>query len=465
MRIDWMTGVKYFLITLLVFQGCTPNMYQPLLSPSEAKLGNETAGYSSLTALPAPKEKIVAAVYKFRDQTGQYKPSEFFQNFSTAITQGATSILLRALEESDWFLVIERENLNNLLNERKIIRSSRAQYSNEKGQIENDLLPPLLFAGVILEGGIISYDANVITGGAGLRYFGAGASGQYREDKITVYLRAISTSNGRILKTVYTSKTILSQMVDVGLFRFVKFKRLLEVETGFTHNEPTQMAVTEAIEKAVESLIIEGVFENLWTLADTSALRSPIMKDYIEEKEDNEKSDSFGRMLSDRRRKMGLGLNFGAELYDGDYKNAIAREVGSMSFHWAPNAAATISASVGRGYLATDDFYDGTYDFAELCASFHFFPRYRFTPSFYGGVGMLKERSGFAGDDSDGLYTKLMLGLNVEYLIWDNLGINVSFDGNQILNDRIDGLELGSYNDVYWRGMLGLNFYFGSKLK
>jgi curli production assembly/transport component CsgG len=58
---------------------------------------------------------------------------------------------------------------------------------------------------------------------------------------------------------VYTSKTILSQSVDGGLFRYVSFKRLLEAETGYATNEPSQMAVTEAVEKAVQSLVLEGI--------------------------------------------------------------------------------------------------------------------------------------------------------------------------------------------------------------
>ncbi|MEL7021765.1 MAG: CsgG/HfaB family protein, partial [Bacteroidota bacterium] len=193
-------------------------LFRQPIQPTRARLGEETQSTIELKTLPEPKEPIVVAVYKFRDQTGQYKPSETGANWSTAVTQGATSILIKALENSNWFVPIERENVGNLLNERKIIRSSRAQYGADNSNTKQ-LLPPLLFAGLILEGGIVSYDANVITGGAGLRYFGAGASGQYRQDRVTVYLRAISTSNGKILKSVYTSKTILSQKLDAGLFR------------------------------------------------------------------------------------------------------------------------------------------------------------------------------------------------------------------------------------------------------
>ena len=130
-------------------------------------------------------------------------------------------------------------------------------------------LTPLLFAGVLLEGGIISYDSNIITGGFGARYFGTGASTRYRQDRISIYLRLVSTSNGKILNTVYVSKTILSQSVDANLFKYVNIKRLLEVETGFTRNEPIQLAVTEAIEKAVEGLIVDGIKDNLWEVDAT----------------------------------------------------------------------------------------------------------------------------------------------------------------------------------------------------
>lgn len=462
--ISWTIYLLLMVISSYFISGCSPKFYLPLKT-TEARLGAETQTYENLTSLPAPKEKIVAAVYKFRDQTGQYKPSEFFQNFSTAITQGATSILLRSLEESKWFVPIERENLNNLLNERKIIRSSRTQYSMENGNNKEDLLPPLLFAGIILEGGIISYDANVITGGAGLRYFGTGASGQYREDKITVYLRAISTGNGRILKTVYTSKTILSQMVDVGLFRFVKFKRLLEVETGYTHNEPTQMAVTEAIEKAVESLIIEGVLENLWVLADSSDMSSPVIENYKEEKKENKKVDSFDRYLTEKRKKFAIGLHAGLQLYDGDYVNTVPRELATLSFNYSLNPTVSLSLEAGKGALATEEVYRSTFFHHDFMSTFRFMPKYRFTPSVRLGFGLLVEEKNGLPDYSGYNHSKLIIGLGFEFLPGKNLGLHLNVDYNQMLDDKIDDAELGMYNDSYWRSTLGISYYFGRKLQ
>lgn len=122
-----------------------------------------------------PAGKTVVAVYKFRDQTGQYRLQENGASFSTVVTQGATSILLRALEESRWFESIEHENIGNLLNERKIIRSAQSEFAAQTGK-QPLPLASMLFASIILEGGIISYDSNIITGGGGLRYFGAVAA-------------------------------------------------------------------------------------------------------------------------------------------------------------------------------------------------------------------------------------------------------------------------------------------------
>lgn len=87
-----------------------------------------------LRLLPPPAEPIVVTVYKFRDQTGQYKSSENLVQYSTAVTQGGTSMLVRALMEAGsangkWFTVLEREGLTDLMNERKIIHQTREMYS------------------------------------------------------------------------------------------------------------------------------------------------------------------------------------------------------------------------------------------------------------------------------------------------------------------------------------------------
>src|SRR5690606_25198029 len=151
--------------------------------------------------------------------------------------QGGTSMLIKALIDSGWFVPVERESLPNLLNERKIIQSTRYQNATEAGgNVQN--LPPLLFSSILMEGGIISYDTNLVTGGLGVEYFGIGGSAETRRDQVTIYLRAVSVKNGRVVSNVSTSKTILSQKVGFNLFRYVSYQRLLEAEMGFSTNEP-----------------------------------------------------------------------------------------------------------------------------------------------------------------------------------------------------------------------------------
>ena len=238
-----------------------------------ATLDYQTSVHKELRSLPLPEKRIVVAIYKFKDQTGQYKFHPTATTFSTAVTQGATSMLIKALDESGWFVPVEREGLPDLLTERKIIR---------EGQKESEL-PPLLSAPIVLEGGIVAYETNLITAGLGGKYYGIGGSADFRRDSVSIYLRTTSVADGRVIKSVMTQKSILSKELDFGIFRFVRVKHLLEVEAGVAANEPPQMCVLEAIEKAVYSLILEGVISRVWLPNEPNEMM-PVIKEYLKEK-------------------------------------------------------------------------------------------------------------------------------------------------------------------------------------
>ncbi len=443
---------------LLLLQGCSQYLGQPLRT-NKARLGAETPQYEELVALPAPKEKIIAAVYKFRDQTGQYKDTEVGSSWSTAVTQGATSILLRSMEESGWFIPIEREGLTNLLNERKIIRSSMANY-NEKES--NQLLPPLIFAGVIMEGGIISFDSNVLTGGVGARYFGAGGSTEYREDRVTIYLRAVSTSNGRILKTVYTSKTILSQQVDVGIFRFVSTRRLLEVETGFTYNEPGEMAVKEAIEKAVFSLIVEGIKDKLWMVKDETDTASALVKDYVSEKESNKETNVFGQRMIPRRAPFGVGLRGAVSVFEGDYTGNQALPAGEVNLEFNSNQSFSFGLNTGVFQGGRGDEFNVKIGYSDLGVKYKFFNFMRTTPYLRLGAGIATEIEN-STDPSikmfDVTYPQVAGEFGMEYMLKNKVGINGSISNHLFFSDEVDGLQYGKYDDSMWVVNLGVMIY------
>ncbi|MBO0948589.1 CsgG/HfaB family protein [Fibrella forsythiae] len=442
---------------MCLMQSCAPYFHQPT-APGKARLGEETAFTADLRNLPPAREKIVAAVYKFRDQTGQYKQSETGTSFSTAISQGTTNILLKALEESNWFTPIERENVANLLNERKIVRSSVAQYK------EGENLPPLLFAGIILEGGIISYDANIITGGGGLRYFAAGGSTQYRQDRVTVYLRAVATRSGKILKTVYTSKTILSQSIDGGLFRYVTFKRLLEAETGFSTNEPAQMAVTEAIEKAVQSLIMEGVRDNLWAPAEKSAAQMKnLVTAYEQEKTQMSDVDVYGvkRSAIDAPFVTIQPQVTATRLYSDFARRSVQAGYGlALDFHLTPKIG--LQAAVGTGRFLNPDQFNQAYSSADINLLFKPLPFQRITPVFVLGGGVVASQlNGSPFSLAGRRFAKLNGGVGLQFMTSRALGVRAMVDYNQLLNDQLDGRTAGQFNDYYLRGTLGLTFHLG----
>jgi curli production assembly/transport component CsgG len=255
-------------------------------STSLAYFPKKTQTQLLLNDLPAPERQVAIAVYGFTDQTGQFKPTENGQTLSRAVTQGAGSMLVKALQEAGnrkWFTIVERERLDNLLKERQIISEMRQRYLGEK-QINTQALPALLFAGVLIEGGIVGYDTNTLTGGVGAAFLGIGARQEYRQDTVTVYLRAVSVRTGEVLTNVTASKTIASQAIGASAFRFIAFKELLEAEAGYTTNEPDQVALQQAIEKAVYGLIMEGEELDLWRFADKQQA-GPMIASYRAERD------------------------------------------------------------------------------------------------------------------------------------------------------------------------------------
>jgi curli production assembly/transport component CsgG len=269
----------------LALTGCetiaTQQLSEGMMPPI---VGPVTELNMTLRTLPPPSRKVVVAVYNYADQTGQFKPTDNVQSLSKAVTQGATSVITKALQDTgngSWFTVVEREKLDNLLKERRIIAEMRKTYLGEEN-VNPQALPPLLFAGILLEGGIIGYDSNLQTGGIGARLLGIGGDIKYRLDTITVYLRAVSTKTGQVLSSVVTHKTVASVGLSTGVFKFIAVDKILEGEAGFTKNEPEQLAVQQAIEKAVHSLVVEGSEQGLWAFSD-KAFQNHIIQDYRSE--------------------------------------------------------------------------------------------------------------------------------------------------------------------------------------
>jgi curli production assembly/transport component CsgG len=250
------------LATLLT--GCA-NLHMMVAEQEPVALQPKENLMAKLPTLDGPP--ITIAVYGFKDLTGQMKPNEKLAVFSKAVTQGAEVFLIKSMQDSrNWFRVVERVGLDNLIKERQLIRNQREVYEGKDAKA----LKPLTVAGVLIEGGIIGYDSNIRSGGNGARFLGIGGSQQYRVDEVTVSLRLISITSGEVLLTNAVSKTIYSTAHNVGVLKFVDSgTKALELESGAALNEPTTYAVRVAIEQAVYEMIIDGQRKGLWNFVQS----------------------------------------------------------------------------------------------------------------------------------------------------------------------------------------------------
>lgn len=269
-----------FIVALgsLALAGCTTaNTGTKELLAVDAEITTLSPVGYQLKSLPPAARKLDVAVYNFPDLTGQHKPNENFTEYSRAVTQGASTLLVDSLQragDGSWFNVVERSGLQALLQERQLISVTRQQFIGPNAAA----LPPLRFAGILIEGGVVGYDSNTITGGAGARFLGIGGSTEYRRDAVTVGLRAVSVQTGEVLDTVTTTKTIYSAALQGGSFKYVAVDAILEAEAGITRNEPRTFAVREAIDLAVYALIVEGAQKGLWDFADPNSAAALMAK-------------------------------------------------------------------------------------------------------------------------------------------------------------------------------------------
>ena len=245
-------------LCVLVLAGCAA-------SAMKFDLQTQEVAYKELETITLPEgDPIIIAVYDFVDMTGQKKPVKDFASMSSAVTQGSYQILIKALQDAGWgkwFRVVERHSLPSLLQERKLIRSTRQQADGDNAEP----LPALLFAGAYITGGIVGYDSNVVTGGAGARILGIGAKKEYRQDIVSIILRLVNVQSGEVIITTTIEKTIFSTSTGADVFKYVDAGvMLLEIEAGVARNEPVTFAVRKAIEAGVVELIKRGVEKDLW---------------------------------------------------------------------------------------------------------------------------------------------------------------------------------------------------------
>jgi curli production assembly/transport component CsgG len=267
------------ILSVVILSGCAVSQkmgaeYKPEVAANKLQKEFDT--------LPAPDgKKVTVAVYGFADKTGQRKPTPGIASLSTAVTQGGEVFLIKALQDvgrGTWFDVVERVNIDALTKERTIIRQMREAYEGKDAKP----LMPLMFAGIIMDGGIIGYDSGTESGGAAYRFLGIGPQTQYSKDTVTVSLRAVSVNTGKVLAAITVTKIVYSTADSVAVLKYIDNRNIpsqifggaenvlsltgsmFEAESGLTINEPGTLAIKATVEAAVVELIKEGEKKGVW---------------------------------------------------------------------------------------------------------------------------------------------------------------------------------------------------------
>jgi len=271
------------LIASFLVSGCASTMAKTMKNLNQAPR-IQAMNHSILKDIREPDQNpIILAVYGFTDQTGQQKPGGAYAEMSKAVTQGSQHLLIKALMdagEGKWFRVLERDTLQSLLQERKLIRTTRQIQHGDKAKP----IGPMLYAGAYLTGAITGYDSNILTGGIGARYLGIGASAEYRLDVVTICLKLINVTTGEVELTAIVEKSIASAGIHADVFKYLDTDtKLLEAEAGVGTNEPVGYAVRKAIEKGVVEIVTMGEEKGLWKYKPNALLDIEPLEDDAEQ--------------------------------------------------------------------------------------------------------------------------------------------------------------------------------------
>lgn len=229
----------------------------------------------------------------------------------------------------------------------------------------------------------------------------------------------------------------------------------MEAEIGFTQNEPVQLAVTEAIEKAVKSLIVEGVRDNIWgkTSADPAGYKNLIDNYNIEEK-DNDKRILGNKYPNNDRQKFALFTNIEGQQVKGDYVNPKANFGMKAGFKYFLNDHVNLEVNAGVLTIENENIIKRTFVVSELNLEYLILPNFKFSPFIYAGGGtMFFSRAN---------YYKAQLGGGLEYLIDKNIAVRLSSQYDIGFKDSWDGFVHGNNDDQAIRVGLGVNIYIGN---
>lgn len=210
------------------------------------------------------------AISQIKDETGKF--SYEGQLGGSIVTQGATQMAIRALGEFDGQITqVERydmriSELETNLSERHLIRDGDTVRGMTAGQFEG--------TDYYITGAITEFNSNIYSGGSQIEINQTGFGGRVYVANIVVDVRLVRTRDlVTIGRPVSISKQIRGFETKAGTFDFFGSKYLFDLNMGNNSQEPVQLAVRSATERAIMELVPRAVgasFNRCVEYTDTS---------------------------------------------------------------------------------------------------------------------------------------------------------------------------------------------------
>ena len=258
-------------------------------------------------------------------------------------------------------------------------------------------------------------------------------------------------------------------LIQYNSFMRILFMVLISILLGLStllalvrRAEPVDIAITEAIEKAVHSLVIEGILEKMWALDNPMDISSEQIQDYISEKEQNLNEDIMGIPFEqDLRGRFYTTLIGSGQFYLGDYSSEELRPGLALNLGLGLSRSFFLEANFGAQSVQINNFPESFEYNGDLRVKFLANHRGRFSPLISAGGGAYYNFGSNVGLSEKKAIPYFTFGLGLEYLFTERFALMGKGFINQMWSDFYDGTKAGFYNDNIWGFELGFKFYLG----
>jgi curli production assembly/transport component CsgG/holdfast attachment protein HfaB len=224
-----------------------------------------------LAALDVKTKRLpVFSVGEISDKTGQIDAD----NNSHALSQGASEMVISALQKTKKVKQVERLDLRIPLAEVKLAEQKKLSRS----EAEYGKLPASDF---IVVGAITELNYNIVSGGGQLFIKGMGGSARTVVINVALDLRVINARNFQIAYVSSLQKQIYGYEVEANVFKFFG-NTLVEFDAGAIRNEPLQLGVRSVAEMAVYQIMTE--FLGLPGGSSCALVKNGNMASYLKQK-------------------------------------------------------------------------------------------------------------------------------------------------------------------------------------